>query len=717
MIYTRTYNSFMRTVTASIVCMLSFIVAVYAQNNPFKIDDRLYPLYLRANNSRSLVLADSLFSEATKLNDKKAQCLALVVAVRHHYSGKDSLPMTLAVDRLKAFSKKTGYEQYYYFACINYINFLMRKTHFNSAFEYAQRTYQEAVASNSIYGIFTCQKALANIHASRNEYRQALKLYQEALDYANRHLGKEDMAFLYFRIASCLLNQDDYDKTLKYADMCINTSQVPLTILRARYLLAMAYFYKNEKQKFIETYEITSKDYLKYDKDSTSSSKWGLDVMYFITIGDFDKAIEAANAHPSTKQRLYFLALAYERNGDYYNALKTQYQHSSFNDSIASIFSSQNLASQTSSLSNFLLNEDKRQIELDNISLELSNSQLALETSRNNAESARLNAENTRFEYENNILEANRMNEQLKKQKIEQQQADISARNKNNAIISSLLIGSASIVIIVIIIIWYNNVSHKLKETNKTLQRRKAELNVARNKAVEADKMQTMFLQNMSHEVRTPLNAIVGFSQLLAEDADSLEAEERSDFSRRIEKNSELILNIVNDILDITSIESGHYSMKHKDTNINKICRQAIDAVMHDTADGVKLEFSTDIADDFSITSDPMRIAQIIRNLLSNAQKNTSTGSIRLDCSASRKDGYISISVTDTGIGIEPKHRELIFERFYKVDDLKQGAGLGLSVSHSVALMLGGNLYLDTSYSGGARFILEIPTTPHTQST
>lgn len=689
-----------------------------SQNNPFKIDDRLYPLYMHASSTRSIAAADTLFREAAKLGDKKAQCLTLVVPVRYYYEhSNDSLPMAQAVKRLQDFSKKANFEQYYYYGSVNFVNFLIRKARLSAALEYAQEMYREATATGSVYGVFNSQKAIANIHFARNEYRQARKLYLEAVDYAQKHLGKEDEVFLYFRIASCYLNQEDYENTKKYAIIVINNSKVPHTVLRAQYVLAMAYFYSGERDKFLSLYKEVDKKYSKYDNDSATSSIWGLKVMNYIMLEEYDKAVKQAKLHPSKKERIYFLAMSYERMGDYLNALKFWKMHHHFNDSVSNLFSSQMLAQQAVSTTRFILSEEQRQIELDNINLELDNSKLAIEDSRNEAENERLNAENLQLELDNNTLEATRMKLQIMIQEAEQQKAKEAASNQHELFLHAMLIGLELVILLVFIIFASIKVSKRLKSTNVTLQSRQKNLDEARREAVQADQMKTQFLQNMSHEVRTPLNAIVGFSQLIAENADELEPEERADFSRRIEKNSDLVLNIINDILDMTSIESGHYQMRHDTAMINNLCRTAMANAKADTADGVELKFTTDIADDFGTASDSRRIAQILRNLLSNAQKNTTAGHIHLDCSAAARHGYITISVTDTGIGIEPDKSELIFERFYKVDDLKQGAGLGLSVCRSIADMLNAQLYLDTTYSGGARFVLEIPVTPAASST
>lgn len=234
-------------------------------------------------------------------------------------------------------------------------------------------------------------------------------------------------------------------------------------------------------------------------------------------------------------------------------------------------------------------------------------------------------------------------------------------------------------------------------------------LTIARREAEEADRLKTAFIHNMSHEIRTPLNAIVGFSQILAENGSDLSEKEKADFSNRIEESSDLVLTIINDILDLSAIRSGHYKMTIAPANANEMCRTALFTVKSRVPEGVDLRFTTEVDNTYMIDTDSRRVIQVIINFLTNACKNTTEGSIHLHCSIAENDGYLSFVVADTGIGVAPEKMDAIFERFNKLNNLKQGAGLGLNICISITERLGGLIYIDKNYTHGARFVFAIP--------
>ena len=246
-----------------------------------------------------------------------------------------------------------------------------------------------------------------------------------------------------------------------------------------------------------------------------------------------------------------------------------------------------------------------------------------------------------------------------------------------------------------------------MRHTNEHLQLTHGQLEKANDEAQKADQLKTIFVQNMSHEIRTPLNAIVGFSNVLTTMGDNISEEEKVDLSHRILENSEMLSTLVNDILDLTSIESGRYEMKMQPVKANTICWEAMDAVRQRLTPGVKLEFKTSLTDDAIVVVDRLRTVQVLVNLLSNAVKNTTEGSITLDMQ--HIHGLLRFVVTDTGVGVPPEKMDEIFERFKKLDAFKQGSGLGLYISRTIAEKMRGSVDIDRQYTPGARFVFTIP--------
>lgn len=231
----------------------------------------------------------------------------------------------------------------------------------------------------------------------------------------------------------------------------------------------------------------------------------------------------------------------------------------------------------------------------------------------------------------------------------------------------------------------------------------KNELIRLRDKAEESNRLKTAFIANMSHEIRTPLNAIVGFSNLLASTKDE---EDIAQFVDIIERNNDLLLNIINDVLDLSKIESGKLDLAMSHINLNTLLTSLEQMAKLKVKGDVQIILDP-LDDAFDIESDPNRLTQVITNLLNNALKFTNKGSIRLGCR--RMEGTVYFYVVDTGTGIAKEHLESIFERFVKLDSFVQGTGLGLSICKTIVTMLGGEIGAESEVGCGSTFWFRIP--------
>ena len=230
-------------------------------------------------------------------------------------------------------------------------------------------------------------------------------------------------------------------------------------------------------------------------------------------------------------------------------------------------------------------------------------------------------------------------------------------------------------------------------------------------KLKRSNETQKLFLQNMSHEIRTPLNAICGFSQILCEPQmrEMVTDEEMTNYGQIINSNTELLLTLVNDILDISEMESGKYKVFLEPASPNMICKQAQSTVSYRCPNNIKLYFTTDVPDHMKVMTDSRRCGQVIINFLTNAIKHTREGEIHVHASLTETPGKLTFSVTDTGEGVPAGQEEKIFQRFEKLENSKNGTGLGLSICRNISKALGGEVKLDTSYTGGARFVFIHP--------
>lgn len=227
-------------------------------------------------------------------------------------------------------------------------------------------------------------------------------------------------------------------------------------------------------------------------------------------------------------------------------------------------------------------------------------------------------------------------------------------------------------------------------------------------KAQEADKMKNAFIANMSHEIRTPLNAIVGFSRLLTETDN---ASEQQEYLTIIENNSDLLLQLINDILDFAKIESGTLNYNVSSVDLKDICHEVYVSQSLKMTSDVALLFNGDMLPSVRLQTDVQRIEQVLLNLLSNAIKCTNQGFVSL--SYELEDEFVRVSVTDTGIGIAKEKQASVFERFVKLDEFRQGTGLGLSICKMIIEKLGGEIGLKSELGKGSTFWFTLPlTTP-----
>lgn len=228
-----------------------------------------------------------------------------------------------------------------------------------------------------------------------------------------------------------------------------------------------------------------------------------------------------------------------------------------------------------------------------------------------------------------------------------------------------------------------------------------------KEKAVQAIQRKNMFLSNMSHEVRTPLNAIVGFSAVLTDEDESFDDESRREFSEIIKVNSFQLLKLINDILDFSDFENDNITFNIRTHDAVKLCNEVVETVMVSRKLEVEMRFDTDLSV-LMLDTDDARLRQVLINLLVNATKFTEQGSIVLELKMADA-GTALFSVTDTGCGIPPEKQHLIFERFEKLNDFVQGSGLGLSICQLIVKYMNGKLWVDSGYTRGARFCFTHP--------
>ena len=234
------------------------------------------------------------------------------------------------------------------------------------------------------------------------------------------------------------------------------------------------------------------------------------------------------------------------------------------------------------------------------------------------------------------------------------------------------------------------------------------ELKKAYNQALESDRMKTAFIQNISHEVRTPLNIISGFSQIIANPDLEANGDERREIARMTQKNARLITTLIDEMLLVSLNENSEEAKKENQVEINNLMRGVMKDAKGNLSDKTTIQYDTTLADDFTILSNEYMLKIVISAIVDNAVKYTPEGSITLKA-AKPSDTELALTVEDTGCGVPAAEAEHIFERFVKLDTFKEGIGLGLPLCRMLIEKLGGTVRLDTTYTQGACFVVTLP--------
>ncbi len=310
------------------------------------------------------------------------------------------------------------------------------------------------------------------------------------------------------------------------------------------------------------------------------------------------------------------------------------------------------------------------------------------------------------YERQHNAAELAIMYETQEKEKqIAEQQSMLKNQRYLTALIGILII---LISLIIIGLLRLRN-AKQLAEKNQELKQKNKELSQANARAEESSRMKTDFIQQISHEIRTPLNVLSGFTQVLTNPETELTDEERKDINDRITKNTNRITELVNKMIELSDIHSKSTIERTDRVTASQIALQAVEVSDMPTAKHITFHLEIDPSADKMILTNVLSASRALALLLNNAAKFTKEGHAELRVNIDNTTHFAVYTITDTGIGIPPYEAEHIFEEFFQLDNYYEGTGIGLSVARSIVRRLGGDIRLDTSYQGGARFIMTLP--------
>lgn len=302
----------------------------------------------------------------------------------------------------------------------------------------------------------------------------------------------------------------------------------------------------------------------------------------------------------------------------------------------------------------------------------------------------------------NDSIRSAELDEQLSKytvqfevDKLEHDKLELRAEVNRNLFITSVIVGCLVLILLIVITFYYMrslSLNRKLDAANKAV--------------IKASHMKSSFIQHITHEIRTPLNSIIGFSSLMA--AGGLTQEEMEEYARQMESSNAYLLDLVNNVIDIADMDSQTDDIPKKPVSVDACCQECLGLIRQNLKEGIELQYMPSSAP-VEVCTVEIWMKRVLLGLLNNANKFTETGFIRLSYEEDKPNRLVRFIIEDSGPGIDENYRDSIFERFAKVDAFTQGTGLGLSIIRQIMELVDGNVYLDTSYAGGARFVVEWP--------
>ena len=302
----------------------------------------------------------------------------------------------------------------------------------------------------------------------------------------------------------------------------------------------------------------------------------------------------------------------------------------------------------------------------------------------------------------NDSIRSAELDEQLSKytvqfevDKLEHDKLELRAEVNRNLFITSVIVGCLVLILLIVITFYYMR--------SLSLNRK---LDAANNAVIKASHMKSSFIQHITHEIRTPLNSIIGFSSLMA--AGGLTQEEMEEYARQMESSNAYLLDLVNNVIDIADMDSQTDDIPKKPVSVDACCQECLGLIRQNLKEGIKWQYmpsSTPV----EVCTVEIWMKRVLLGLLNNANKFTESGFIRLSYAEDKPNRLVRFIIEDSGPGIDENYRDSIFERFAKIDAFTQGTGLGLSIIRQIMELVDGNVYLDTSYAGGARFVVEWP--------
>ena len=692
----------------TMVSVILFLLPVYtkAQHNQYKIKDNLYQYYKRVTKAiktpKCLPLADTLYRKSLAQGDKKAACLALTVVANHYRALNDSRNQLKACIRLDKEAREFGYLQYCYFAKSSITTHYINSNKFLLAMQSIEEMDYQAHLDNYPYGIALAIRARANLYQIQKDFDAAAKYMKEAAEYMKKNVPEQDAAPTYARLARIYLHDDKPQEAKKYAEIALSIVKNSENLGDIIYCLLESYFllsYNNPvyKDKFLNIYK-------EYENVIAAEKKteriFRLNVEKLLMEGNTamaDSLVATDSSYMSfpIQQRLF------ASRGDYQKVLLMNRKYEDMSDQIYLKESpAYMLAEFNSSFAHTQLEKDKARLEYEMAKQRLmkANTDADLE--------AKL-TENAKMQLVNDSLVMAKMKTDSVKMASEKsaKASELALIRTKTDLKNNLIVGAAAF--FVLVFCYAVMFFFRARRNIKNLKAKQRELQKQLDHAEELERMKTAFVKNLSYDIRTPLNSVVGFTDIMLNAGDELSDEEKEVFKEKIELNSSALTALVNDILQLSFVESERQIVDKKEYKINEIIAEAIETAKKDCKPGIRIFDYLDESDEKTVVTDKHLAVIAVSRAIIFATYHTRAKDISIEVMPN--DGHTTSLVISYAIEDDMKCTEQMFSGTYFFEEEMEGCKMSLPVSRAAAERLGGSVRFEESAKGLAQILVTHP--------
>jgi signal transduction histidine kinase len=689
---------------AALLMLAATALPAAAQHNPYGIRDDFYEYFRKADmmiqDERVPAMADTLIERARKAGDGLTMCLGYDLHVGHSYFTYDVATVKAAQAKQAACALATGYHKYIFFGWNRVILTYLNNKDFVGATEETHRYQEEAVRLNNAYGISRGYYYMGDIFKARGMLLQATQQYQLAVDFLVSHDERAEISSAYARLGEACTELGDYEKAERCLKLGVENARVEYEKINPNLGLLALYVATGQVDKARQVIpELERLKGLQLLMGNRNTSYLNSMVKFYLLTGETDKALfyldSIGNRHPRTKY------LTYAAAGDYQKALQYTYDYNRAAAMDDATMDAARLAALKAEYDNHLKERANNELALQNALLrtEQLKAEQTLGVEQNRQDSLLITHSNLQEDAEEAALILQRTEEQTAYEKMKHEQVVMRYKRNTVIVLTVLMLG------IIAFLVWKTLANRR---NAAQWQRQKEEAEKATELALEAGLRKKNFLEQITHELRTPLNAVQGFSEVLCDEemCKQCSPEELADFRQRIADGAESLKALVDSSLELCAIEGGERKAQKRPFNLHALFHQLNKEYTPRVKSGVLLHTfvrpGTTMVD-----TDETLLKQAMELLLDNAVKFTERGHI--DVRYELQSRLTCLYIEDTGCGIPPEKAEDIFRHFEKVDSFIPGIGLGLSLCRSIVTLLGGEVFLDTNYKEGSRFVIRLP--------